>query len=64
MNLDQLITHFGTHAAIANALGIKAPSVYGWGVKVPALRQIQLEHITNGALKADAGILPVHKAAA
>jgi hypothetical protein len=49
--------------AIANALGIKAPSVYGWGDTVPPLRQLQLERITDGVLKPDPALLPDEVAA-
>ena len=45
--------------AVAAALGIKVPSVYGWGEMVPRLRQLQLERLTKGKLKADPGILDV-----
>ena len=58
MTLDQCLAHYGSHAEIARALGIKAPSIYGWTRGVPPLRQIQLEHVSGGALKADAGIIP------
>ena len=37
------------------ALRIKAPSIYGWE-KIPPLRQVQLEKITGGKLKADTRI--------
>jgi transcriptional repressor of cell division inhibition gene dicB len=59
MTLNQALKHFGSYAQIAAALGIKAPSVYGWeDGGIPELRQLQLQHLTGGALKADAGILP------
>lgn len=47
------IEHFGSQAALARALGIKPPSVQDWGAHVPPLRQLQLERITNGQLRAD-----------
>lgn len=53
MLTKDVIKHFKGKAAVAAALGIEKPSVYGWGKIVPALRQIQLELITKGALKAD-----------
>ena len=52
MRTQDAIAHFGTQAALAEALGIKQPSVADWGDTVPPLRQIQIEKITRGALKA------------
>jgi DNA-binding transcriptional regulator YdaS (Cro superfamily) len=46
------IAHFKTEAALARALGIRAQSVQDWGTTVPALRQLQLERITEGVLRA------------
>jgi transcriptional repressor of cell division inhibition gene dicB len=57
MNTKQVLRHFGSQKAVARALGIAQPSVFQWGDRPPALRQLQLEHITAGRLKADAGIL-------
>lgn len=51
------IAHFGTQAALAQALGIKQQSVADWGETVPPLRQLQLERITDGVLKAAPSIL-------
>lgn len=51
MRTDTAIEHFGSQAALARALGIAPPSVAGWGKKVPWRRQLQLERMTNGALK-------------
>jgi len=53
MTTDQAIHHFGSEAALAKALGIKSPSVYGWGDRPPALRQLQLAQITRGVLAPD-----------
>lgn len=44
--------------AIARALGIKGPSVVNWGERIPPLRQLQIERVTGGTLKADDDILP------
>jgi transcriptional repressor of cell division inhibition gene dicB len=59
MRTCDAIKYFGDEKALAAALGIKAPSIYGWGETVPKLRQLQLEKITDGKLKADEGILDV-----
>ena len=58
------ISHFGSIVKLAAACGVKAPSVYSWGETVPALRQIQLEQITQGALKASPDVFARKKAAA
>ena len=41
--MSDLITTLGGPTAVARALGIKAPSVIGWGGRVPADRRPQLE---------------------
>ena len=47
------IAHFNnSQAELARALGIKPQSVTDWGDTVPKLRQLQLERITGGMLKA------------
>lgn len=51
-----VIEHFGSQASVAAALGISQPSVADWGETVPPLRQIQLERITGGKLKASPDI--------
>ena len=46
------IAHYGSQAALARELGIAQPSVSAWGEIVPPLRQIQLERLTHGVLRA------------
>ena len=53
------IDHFGSQTALAEALGIRQASVAGWGKTVPPLRQLQIQVLTNGKLRADKTILPV-----
>lgn len=53
---DALAYFDGSQAALARALGIKPPSIADWGETVPALRQIQLERITGGKLKASSDV--------
>lgn len=53
MKRSDALKHFKTQAALAEALGIGQSSVAEWGEDIPALRQIQIERITVGALKAD-----------
>lgn len=52
MRTKDVIEHFGSQAAVADALGIKQPSVAGWGEFVPPLRQVQIEKLTGGKFKA------------
>lgn len=46
------IAFFGSQAALAAALGIRQPSIAGWGETPPPLRQLQLQQLTLGKLKA------------
>lgn len=57
MRTAEVIAHFTTQQAVADALGIKQPSVGGWGEFPPDRRQLQIEGITNGTLKAEPGCL-------
>jgi hypothetical protein len=57
MQTKDAIAHFGTAAALARALNIKPQSLQDWGDTVPSLRQLQLEQMTNRALKADPSVL-------
>jgi DNA-binding transcriptional regulator YdaS (Cro superfamily) len=60
MKTDDVLAKFKTQEALAEQLGIKQPSIAKWvktGV-VPYLRQLQIESLTGGALKAEKGILP------
>ena len=53
MTKEEVIRHYGTQAAVALALGgMNQSTVSGWR-DVPALRQLQIEALTGGALKAD-----------
>ncbi len=53
MNTREVIEHFGSQHAVAEALGIRQPSVANWKESPPPLRQLQLEAVTGGALKAE-----------
>lgn len=57
MRTDQVIQHFGSQSATASALGIKQPSVAEWGDFPPDNRQLQVEKVTRGKLKAEPGCL-------
>lgn len=48
----------GTQVKLAERLGIKQPSVGGWGKFPPAIRQLQIERLSRGKLKAEPGVIP------
>jgi DNA-binding transcriptional regulator YdaS (Cro superfamily) len=56
MTLDQAVEYFGTKLRVAAALGVTRQAVSSWR-EVPPLRQLQLERMTRGALRADDDIL-------
>lgn len=64
MRTDDAIRHFGSQAALARALDIKPPSISSWGAEVPPLRQLQIEKLTGGKLRANPAILPAGPAEA
>ena len=47
------VNHWGSQKALADALGIQQPSVAAWGDYPPAMRQLQIEVKSGGALKAE-----------
>ena len=65
MDMRQALEWFGTKTAIAKALGVRPPSVTLWGDRIPPIRQLQIERMTKGALRADDSILdrPAQKVA-
>ncbi len=57
MSIDDLIAFYGSGPKAAEVLELKSASaLYQWrrAKRIPHLRQIQIEHLTCGALKADA----------
>lgn len=52
MTKNEAIKHFGTQVLLAQALKISQGTVAGWGDSPPELRQLQLEAMTKGVLKA------------
>jgi hypothetical protein len=46
-----VIAHFGSVGAVADALKIKGAAVSQWGEDVPVRRAYELEKLTDGALK-------------
>ncbi len=54
MTLDDLISHYGSISEIARTLHISRAAVHQWRkYKVPLDRQIELEGLTKGAVRAD-----------
>ena len=47
-----VIAHFGTVAALADALDISPEAIYQWGARVPASREFQIQVLTKGKLEA------------
>ena len=58
-----MIEHFGSQKAVSDALDLSQPSISDWGRigSIPHIRQLQLEALTNGALKADELPLPTSR---
>lgn len=51
MKKKDVITFFGGTCKTAKALGIKHPSMCGWGYIIPKVRAYEIEKITKGKLK-------------
>jgi len=49
-----VIAHFGSVSAVADALGISPQAIYQWGELVPQGRTFQIQILTNGSLRAEA----------
>jgi hypothetical protein len=58
MTTDECIAHFGGKPKLAQALGVRLPSLYDWGHYPPPLRQLQLQILTRGKLKAEEDCTP------
>lgn len=56
LTVEALAYFNDSRADLARAIGVKVPSVYCWKKYPPPLRQIQLEKITRGQLKAEPGV--------
>lgn len=53
MKTAHAIRHFGgDKKKLADALKVRVQSIYSWGDLVPYPRQLQLEHLTGGKLRA------------
>lgn len=47
------ISHFGSQSALARALRMDQSTIARWQVYPPPIRQIQIERLTKGKLKAE-----------
>lgn len=58
MNIQDLISHFGSQAAIAKALGTSDQVVSAWKSKnrIPLGRQYEIQILTAGKLRAAANL--------
>lgn len=65
MTFNQVVAHFGSQVAAARALKITKGALQFWRRDgVPPLRQLQLEELTKGRLRADKDVLIPRKRAA
>jgi hypothetical protein len=64
MTTEEAIRHYKTQTKLAEALGTRQSTISSWGAYPPKLRQLQLQQITRGRLKAEPGILAVKQRAA
>ena len=53
MKTSEAIHHYGSNVALTAALGLSAGAISQWGEYPPNARQLQIERITLGALKAE-----------
>jgi transcriptional repressor of cell division inhibition gene dicB len=64
MTTDQAVSHYGTQVKLATALKMAQSTISGWGEYPPEIRQLQIQQLTGGKLKAEPGILVPKKKAA
>jgi len=64
MTTAQAISHYKTQVKLARALGMAQSTIAGWGMYPPPFRQLQIQQLTGGRLKAEPGILVPKKKAA
>ena len=53
MTKDEAVRRFGTQVKLAEALGMSQGSISLWGEHPPPLRQLQIEALTGGELRAE-----------
>ena len=52
MKTKDAISYFGNKSSLAKALELSKSAISQWPEKVPELRAYQIEHLTQGKLKA------------
>lgn len=54
MKIDDVIAHFGSQVAAADALGVQQPTISNWKTRgrIPHIQQLKIELLTKGKLKA------------
>ena len=57
MKKTEAIKHFGSQVKLGEAIGINQGSISAWPEFPPDHRQLQIERITLGALKAEPGCM-------
>ncbi|GJL37376.1 hypothetical protein TUM17576_41960 [Enterobacter hormaechei] len=53
MNKSTVVDFYGSQRAVAIAVGVSDQAVSSWGTLIPKSAALELEKITNGALKCD-----------
>jgi hypothetical protein len=59
MNKSDVLIHYKTHRAVAEALGISRAAVTQWPDLIPEKQAYRLERISNGALRVDPRVYEV-----
>jgi DNA-binding transcriptional regulator YdaS (Cro superfamily) len=57
MTKTAAIAHYGSQEKLARVLGISQAAVAMWGEFPPDLRQLQIERVTRGKLRAEPWVL-------
>ncbi len=53
MKTSDVLAFYGSQHKVALALDLRQPSIARWGEYPPALRQLQIEALTGGKLRAE-----------
>jgi hypothetical protein len=58
MKTQDALNHFGGNTELTALLSLSTGAISQWGEFPPPLRQLQIETLSGGVLKADKAILP------
>lgn len=58
MKTEQALKHFGSNTALTSILGLSSGAISQWGEYPPSFRQLQLEKLSDGTLKAEPNLIP------